>query len=38
MADAPQITFGDALEINFAVWGMLIFGGIKAAHWASLFF
>jgi hypothetical protein len=35
MADAPQINFADALQINFAVWGMLICGGIEAAHWVS---
>jgi len=38
MADAPQMNFADALQINFAVWGMLICGGIEAARWASLLF
>jgi hypothetical protein len=38
MADALQITFVDALEINFAVWGMLICGGIEAADWVSSIF
>jgi hypothetical protein len=28
----------DALQINCALWGMLVFGEIKVAQWAGLLF
>jgi hypothetical protein len=28
----------DAVQINCALWGLLVLGEIKVAHWAGLFF